>query len=123
MSTIQHFDQWRVAETIPVVLPMCATRRPVRSIRFLASRETIQQAIDAAKAAFPAWRNTPPAKRAQVMFRFKQLLSRTKRVSRSGSAKNMGRRWKMRRASSSVGLRMSSTLIRGAEILEGRIQP
>ena len=27
----------------------------------LASRATIQQAIDAAKAAFPAWRNTPPA--------------------------------------------------------------
>jgi malonate-semialdehyde dehydrogenase (acetylating)/methylmalonate-semialdehyde dehydrogenase len=40
----------------------------------LASRATVQQAIDAAQAAFPAWRNTPPAKRAQVMFRFKQLL-------------------------------------------------
>ncbi|WP_027896240.1 CoA-acylating methylmalonate-semialdehyde dehydrogenase [Zestomonas thermotolerans] len=40
----------------------------------LASRATVQQAIDAAKAAFPAWRNTPPAKRAQVLFRFKQLL-------------------------------------------------
>ncbi|WP_339486522.1 CoA-acylating methylmalonate-semialdehyde dehydrogenase [Pseudomonas sp. EL_65y_Pfl2_R95] len=40
----------------------------------LADRATIQQAIDSAKAAFPAWRNTPPAKRAQIMFRFKQLL-------------------------------------------------
>ena len=40
----------------------------------LADRATMQRAIDAAKAAFPAWRNTPPAKRAQVMFRFKQLL-------------------------------------------------
>jgi malonate-semialdehyde dehydrogenase (acetylating)/methylmalonate-semialdehyde dehydrogenase len=40
----------------------------------LASRATVQQAIDAAKAAFPAWRATPAAKRAQVMFRFKQLL-------------------------------------------------
>ncbi len=40
----------------------------------LASRATVQQAIDAAQAAFPAWRNTPPAKRAQVLFRFKQLL-------------------------------------------------
>ncbi len=40
----------------------------------LADRAVIQQAIDAAKAAFPAWRATPPAKRAQVMFRFKQLL-------------------------------------------------
>ncbi|MCO6055572.1 CoA-acylating methylmalonate-semialdehyde dehydrogenase [Pseudomonas sp. MOB-449] len=40
----------------------------------LANRATVQQAIDAAQAAFPAWRNTPPAKRAQVLFRFKQLL-------------------------------------------------
>ncbi|WP_439860815.1 CoA-acylating methylmalonate-semialdehyde dehydrogenase [Pseudomonas sp. MBLB4136] len=40
----------------------------------LADRDVIQQAIDAAKAAFPAWRKTPAAKRAQVMFRFKQLL-------------------------------------------------
>jgi len=40
----------------------------------LADGATLQQAIDAARAAFPAWRNTPPAKRAQVMFRFKQLL-------------------------------------------------
>ncbi len=44
----------------------------------LADRATMQQAIDAAKAAFPAWRNTPPAKRAQVMFRFKQLLEANK---------------------------------------------
>lgn len=40
----------------------------------LASRATVQQAIDAAQAAYPAWRNTPPAKRAQIMYRFKQLL-------------------------------------------------
>ncbi|SFI90708.1 methylmalonate-semialdehyde dehydrogenase [acylating] [Pseudomonas guineae] len=40
----------------------------------LADRATMQQAIDSAKSAFPAWRKTPPAKRAQVMFRFKQLL-------------------------------------------------
>ena len=40
----------------------------------LADAATLQQAIEAAKAAFPAWRNTPPAKRAQVMYRFKQLL-------------------------------------------------
>lgn len=40
----------------------------------LASRETVEEAIAAAQAAYPAWRNTPPAKRAKVMFRFKQLL-------------------------------------------------
>jgi len=40
----------------------------------LAGGSTVEQAIKSAKAAFPAWRNTPPLKRAQVMFRFKQLL-------------------------------------------------
>ena len=40
----------------------------------LASRSTVEEAIAAAEAAFPAWRATPPAKRARVMFRFKQLL-------------------------------------------------
>ncbi|MGP3791895.1 CoA-acylating methylmalonate-semialdehyde dehydrogenase [Pseudomonas sp. B392_1p] len=44
----------------------------------LADRATVQLAIDAAQAAFPAWRNTPPAKRAQVLFRFKQLLEQHK---------------------------------------------
>ena len=40
----------------------------------LASSTTVEEAITAAEAAFPAWRNTPPAKRAQVMFRYKSLL-------------------------------------------------
>jgi len=42
----------------------------------LASSVTVEEAITAAEAAFPAWRNTPPAKRAQVMFRYKQLLEK-----------------------------------------------
>lgn len=40
----------------------------------LASKETVEQAISAAQAAYPSWRNTPPIKRARVMFRFKELL-------------------------------------------------
>lgn len=40
----------------------------------LASKETVEAAITAAQAAYPAWRNTPPLKRARVMFRFKELL-------------------------------------------------
>lgn len=40
----------------------------------LASKSTVEQAISAAQAAFPAWRATPPLKRARVMFKFKQLL-------------------------------------------------
>jgi malonate-semialdehyde dehydrogenase (acetylating)/methylmalonate-semialdehyde dehydrogenase len=40
----------------------------------LADKATVEAAIAAAHAAFPAWRNTPPARRAQVMNRLKQLL-------------------------------------------------
>ncbi len=40
----------------------------------LADRATVDAAIAAAHAAFPAWRNTPPAKRAKVLFRYRQLL-------------------------------------------------
>lgn len=42
----------------------------------LASSATVEQAVSAAQAAFPAWRNTPPAKRAQILFRFKELLEK-----------------------------------------------
>jgi malonate-semialdehyde dehydrogenase (acetylating)/methylmalonate-semialdehyde dehydrogenase len=34
----------------------------------------ISSAIEAAHAAFPAWANTPPTERAQLMFKFKELL-------------------------------------------------
>ncbi len=40
----------------------------------LACAATVEDAISAAAAAFPAWRNTTPAKRAQILFRYKQLL-------------------------------------------------
>jgi len=42
----------------------------------LASKATVEEAICAAHAAFPAWRDTPPMKRARVMFRFKELLEK-----------------------------------------------
>ena len=40
----------------------------------LASKATVEEAITAAQQAYPAWRDTPPARRARVMFRFKELL-------------------------------------------------
>ena len=40
----------------------------------LADGATVESAIAAAQAAFPAWRNTPPLKRARVLTRFKELL-------------------------------------------------
>ena len=40
----------------------------------LASKTTVEEAITAAQAAYPEWRNTPAIKRARVMFKFKDLL-------------------------------------------------
>ncbi len=75
MSIVQHLINGELVtkgeRSADVFNP--STGQAVRKVE-LASRATVQQAIDSAKAAFPAWRNTPPAKRAQVMFRFKQLL-------------------------------------------------
>ena len=34
----------------------------------------VNTAVQAAKEAFPAWRDTPPVKRARVMFAFNQVL-------------------------------------------------
>jgi malonate-semialdehyde dehydrogenase (acetylating)/methylmalonate-semialdehyde dehydrogenase len=42
----------------------------------LAGRETVEAAIASAQAAFPAWRNTPPLKRARIMSNLKVLLER-----------------------------------------------
>ncbi|MEP3279617.1 MAG: CoA-acylating methylmalonate-semialdehyde dehydrogenase [Stappiaceae bacterium] len=41
----------------------------------LSSAAEVSDAVTAAKAAFPAWRDTPPLKRARLFFRFKELLS------------------------------------------------
>ncbi|MDW5375999.1 CoA-acylating methylmalonate-semialdehyde dehydrogenase [Halomonas sp. HP20-15] len=59
--------------TIEVLNP--ATAAPVRRLA-MADTATVQRAIDAAREAQPAWRDMPPAKRAQVMYRFKTLLER-----------------------------------------------
>ncbi|WP_018992618.1 CoA-acylating methylmalonate-semialdehyde dehydrogenase [Aromatoleum toluclasticum] len=52
-----------------------ALGEPVRQVA-MASQATVEQAIAAAAAAFPAWRKTPPLKRARVLFKFKELLER-----------------------------------------------
>jgi malonate-semialdehyde dehydrogenase (acetylating)/methylmalonate-semialdehyde dehydrogenase len=50
-----------------------ATGKPNQRV-LLADRATTEQAIASAQAAFPAWRDTPPLKRARVMGRLKVLL-------------------------------------------------
>ncbi len=40
----------------------------------LASSAEVDKAVAAARAAFPAWAETPPLKRARILFKFKELL-------------------------------------------------
>ena len=40
----------------------------------MANTTIVADAVAAAQAAFAPWRDTPPVKRAQIMFRYKQLL-------------------------------------------------
>jgi malonate-semialdehyde dehydrogenase (acetylating)/methylmalonate-semialdehyde dehydrogenase len=75
IETVGHFINGRMvadtARTQDIFNP--ATGRVVRQVA-LAGKATVEEAIAAAEAAFPAWRNTPPIKRARIMFRFKELL-------------------------------------------------
>ena len=50
-----------------------ATGKVIRHVA-LAGRASVEKAIAAAAAAWPAWRETPPMRRARIMFRFKDLL-------------------------------------------------
>lgn len=75
MSTIGHLINGQLVDpdgrTAAVFNP--ATGEVQRYVA-LASTLTVREAIEAADAAFPAWRDTPPVKRARIMFRFKELL-------------------------------------------------
>jgi malonate-semialdehyde dehydrogenase (acetylating) / methylmalonate-semialdehyde dehydrogenase len=57
--------------TAPIYNP--ATGQVLRDVQ-LADKATVEQGIEAAVAAYPAWRQLPPVKRARIMFRFKELL-------------------------------------------------
>ncbi|WP_237063102.1 CoA-acylating methylmalonate-semialdehyde dehydrogenase [Microbulbifer zhoushanensis] len=75
MSIVGHYINGQVSEaaerTQDVFNP--ATGEVTRQVA-IAAKSTVEEAIAAAQAAYPEWRNTPPAKRARVMFKFKQLL-------------------------------------------------
>jgi len=75
MSTVGHLINGQIINdknrTQPVYNP--STGDSTRQVA-LASKATVEQAITAAQAAYPAWRATPPLKRARIMFRFKELL-------------------------------------------------
>src|SRR5215467_640038 len=78
MSDIQHFINGKAVAGSggrggDVFNP--ATGERVRRVAFATPAE-IDQAVQAAAAAFPGWAATPPLTRARIMFKFLELLSR-----------------------------------------------
>jgi len=75
MQTISHLIQGVAhhggTRTQPVYNP--ATGAAIRTLQ-LADAKTVELAIASAQAAYPAWRATPPLKRARVMSKLKELL-------------------------------------------------
>src|SRR3990170_3971235 len=76
MKNIQHWIDGRVVEstsgrTAPVFNP--ATGEQSGTVA-LASADEVDQAIAVAKAAFPTWRSASLSKRAEVLFRMRELV-------------------------------------------------
>ncbi|HBU86261.1 MAG TPA: methylmalonate-semialdehyde dehydrogenase (CoA acylating), partial [Acinetobacter sp.] len=75
VKVVGHFiDGGLVTKTTkkqPVYNP--ATGESTKEVA-LADTELVNQVVQIAEQAFPAWRDTPVIKRARVMFKFKQLL-------------------------------------------------
>ncbi|EXR13409.1 CoA-acylating methylmalonate-semialdehyde dehydrogenase [Acinetobacter baumannii] len=74
-KVLGHFIQGRIvsktARKQPVYNP--ATGEISKEVE-IADPQTVNEAVQVAEQAFPAWRDTPVIKRARVMFKFKQLL-------------------------------------------------
>jgi malonate-semialdehyde dehydrogenase (acetylating)/methylmalonate-semialdehyde dehydrogenase len=79
LNTVEHWINGSYApageRTAPITNP--ATGKVTAQVA-LASTEDSNAAIAAAKAAFPAWRDTSLARRTQVLFAFRELLNSRK---------------------------------------------
>ena len=75
LRTVGHFINGEMvtdsSKTQPVFNP--STGEVSKQV-VLGGAKSIDEAVAAAKAAFPEWRKTPPLKRARIMFKFKELL-------------------------------------------------
>ncbi len=77
METVQHYVNGkkidgRSGRFAPVFNP--ATGEQPRQVALAAASE-VDQAVSAAREALPGWANTPPLRRARVMFKFNELLN------------------------------------------------
>ena len=80
ISTVQHWINGQIASTPNSRLQDVfnpATGSVSRQVA-LASAKDVDAAVASAQAAFPAWADTPPIRRARVLFKFLELLNQHK---------------------------------------------
>ena len=66
--------EWRRPAKVPTVPVYNPSTGDVIAEAPLCDANLVDEAVQAAAAAFPAWRDTPPVERARVFFRYRQLL-------------------------------------------------
>lgn len=70
-----HFiDGARVTDTVRTTPVFNPSTGAVHGAVAHADQTTVDKTLTAAERAWPAWRSTPPAKRAHILFRYKSLL-------------------------------------------------
>jgi malonate-semialdehyde dehydrogenase (acetylating)/methylmalonate-semialdehyde dehydrogenase len=79
-STISHWINGKMVQSTSgrkgdIFNP--ATGEIIGNVAFASSQE-VDQAVAAAKAAFPVWRSTPLSRRAEVMFRLRDLIAQNR---------------------------------------------
>lgn len=79
-STIGHFiqGQFTIGQSSRHQVVTNPATGHITGHVLLASNDDVNAAVAAAQAAFPAWADTPPIRRARVLFRFLELLNQHK---------------------------------------------
>lgn len=65
--------EWRTSRGRTETLANPASGEPQTAVPYCTPEEVLE-AVQAAQAAFPAWRQVPPPQRAEILFRYRQLL-------------------------------------------------
>ena len=66
--------EWRPIESVETSPVYNPSRGEVIAEVPLCGADTVNEAVEAAAAAFPTWRDTPPVERARLFFRYRHLL-------------------------------------------------
>src|SRR5947199_10721815 len=66
--------EWREISGVEKTLVYNPSRGEVIAEVPACTKEHVDMAVEAAAAAFPAWRDTPPVERARLFFRYRQLV-------------------------------------------------